>query len=285
MDATTLAEPVHGEVVMTEPKGQALSESRPAPAPMVDDGPSMVDPFIRRLVLDKSIDLDRLNAVRAMVRENEQETQRKAFNRAMVAVKAAIPIIVKNAENTDSKAKYATLDKIGAGVDHVLAENGITTSFYPLSGAREGHVRVECILAHVEGFERRVEVEVPVDAAGKNGTINKTPIHAWRSATTYARRTLYEMIFDVKSRIATPDDDGNAAGGKIPGLTQAQVDEIQGLVITTGTDPAKMLAGYKVERIEDLSLIQFGEVRILLEQKAAKQARAQKQPAERANAG
>ena len=30
MDATTLAEPVQGEVVMTEPNGHALAESRPA---------------------------------------------------------------------------------------------------------------------------------------------------------------------------------------------------------------------------------------------------------------
>ena len=262
--------------------GNAATVYEPAP-PARSDEASMVDPFIRRLVLDKSIDLDRLNAVRAMVKETEQDAQRKAFNVAMVAVKAAIPIIVKNAENTDSKAQYATLDKIGEGIDHVLAENGIYVSFYPLPATRENWVKVECVIGHTDGFERRVEVEVPFDSAGKNGTINKTPIHAWRSATTYARRTLYEMIFDVKSRKATPDDDGRAAGGAfMPTITTEQAAEIRQMLKGTKSNEAKFLDTYKVESIETLHPEQFEQAKGLLLQRAANMA---KKAGEALNAG
>ena len=268
-DLALAQEPVEAELARDAQSPVEIVEARQASTALAG-----IDPALAALIANPSLDLARVRAVLDLRKEVEQETARKAFNAAMAVVKARIPIIIKNAENTDNKSSYATLDSIGEKVDGILAESGIATSFYPVPGAAAGHVKVECVVSHVDGYERRFEAEVPFDKAGKNGTVNKTDIHAWRSATTYARRTLYEMIFDIKSKKLTKDDDGNAAGRRMT-INEKQAAEIRALVEATSTDEAKMLDGYSCEQIEDLSPVQFGEVRVLLEQKKAKLAKAQ----------
>lgn len=226
------------------------------------------DPILK-LIVNKNVDLARVEKVLALRREVEEEAARRAFNVAMVAVKGQIPVIVKNAANTDNNSQYATLDAIGELVDPVLSANGITASFYPLPTPKENYVRVECVIAHVAGYERRFEVEVPFDSTGIAGKTNKTNIHAWRSATTYARRTLYEMIFDIKSKKLTKDDDGNAAGALFV-INDEQIAELRKLIAATGTAEDFLLKQYERERLEDISPVLFGEIRILLEQKLRK---------------
>jgi hypothetical protein len=278
--------------VGTAPEGQSAAIYE-TPSSQAISG---IDPQLARLITDTTLDLDRVKAVLALRREiaDEEERKRKqadeavalrAFHEAFLRCQVEIPIVVRDEENSETHSQYATLARIGEKIDHIVSDNGFTLTFLPVPASREGFVKLEAILTHVPGgYERRFEAEVPVDNVGQKGGATKTAVHGWRSSTNYIRRTLYELIFNVKSRKATPDDDGNAAG-KITGLTAEQVEQIRKLVETTATDEDKMLTGYGVERIDQLSLIQFGEVRVLLEQKAAKQARAQKQPAERANAG
>lgn len=245
---------------------------KPAQTPTVYEAgrpPALAaDDPILKLITDKSISLDRVREVLALRKEVEQESARRAFNVAMAQVKARIPEIIKNAENKDNHSRYATLDAIGAAVDPILADNGISTSFYPVPTTRENFVKVECVVSHVEGYERRFEVELPFDTTGLAGKTNKTQIHGWRSATTYARRTLYEMIFDIKSKKVMVDDDGNAAGAPIiASVTEAQVEQIRDLVASSKTDAPKLLDMYGLESFAEMSLIQFGEIRVLLEQK------------------
>lgn len=238
--------------------------------PAVQEHP---DPIIA-LARDTSIDLERVKAIRAMMLEDKVEASRMAFNAAMVEVKRRIPIIVKNAENMFTHSVYASLDAIGEKVDSILAENGIVPSFYPVPGARDGHVKIECVLSHTEGYERRFEAEVPVDAVGMKGERTKTDIHAWRSGTTYARRTLYEMIFDIKSKKFTKDDDGNAAG-KAAFILPEQLEELQALIIETGTEPKVFNEAYKIEKLQDLSQVDFGDARARLKIKRAGQKKAE----------
>ena len=265
--AQSTAETAHGETATAGQRGLAVVEARQAPAPV-----TAIDPVIERLIADSSIDLERVKTVLALRREMEEDTARRAFNVAMASCKAEIPQVGKNAKNSENNSRYATLDKIGEAIDRIIAKHGFSTSFHPAPCARDGFLKVVCHVAHISGHERVFEAELPTDAAGIKGSINKTPIHAWKSTMTYGRRVLTEMIFDVKS---TNDDDGNAAGAKIiPGLAQEHIDQLRELIAGTKTEEAKVLEGTDCERIEDLSLIQFGEIRLLLEQKLARMAKA-----------
>jgi hypothetical protein len=270
-----------GQAVIEAQSSGAMVEAKPAPAALAG-----IDPALAELISNPSLDLERIKAVLALRKElaDEEERKRKeedaavalrAFNEAFLRVQTQIPIVVRDEENKETHSQYATLARIGEKIDHIVSANGFTLSFYPVPTTRDGSVKMECILTHVPGgYERRFEAEVPVDNVGQKGGATKTAVHGWRSSTTFMRRTLYELIFNVKSRKATPDDDGNAAGGRLT-ITEKQVAEIRALVEQTNTDAAKMLEGYERERIEDLSPVQFGEVRILLEQKKAKLAKAQ----------
>ena len=273
--------PASGEVVVEAHSAVAVVEPRQAPAALAG-----IDPALAQIIADPTFDLDRIKAVLALRKElaDEEERKRKeaetavalrAFNEAFLRCQTEIPIIVRDEENKETHSQYATIARIGEKIDAIVSANGFTLSFYPVPTKTEGAVKLECILTHVPGgYERRFEAEIPVDNVGAKGGATKTVVHGWRSSTTYMRRTLYELIFNVKSRKATPDDDGNAAGRRLT-IDEKQAAEIRALVEATSTDEAKMLEGYKRERIEDLSPVQFGEVRILLEQKKAKLARAQ----------
>lgn len=265
---TTLKQETEVEFADVRTARNEVVEARPQRPPVA----AGLDSVIERLISDPTIDLERVKTALALRKDIEQENARKSYNVAMARCKSLIPVVIKNAENSDNKAKYATLDAIGEQVDHILGENGITTSFYPVPSTKEKYIRVECVVAHVDGYERRFETEVPYDMTGAKGGVNKTEIHGWRSAATYARRTLYEMIFDIKSKKLTLDDDGNAAGGRgsVELISAEQADMIRELVKKTGTNIDTMLAVYKVESIPDIRASDFGRLHKQLEAKLAR---------------
>jgi hypothetical protein len=69
---------------------------------------------------------------------------------------------------------------------------------------------VTCILAHAAGHQEEVTIEGPYDDKGPQGTINKTDIHAAKSARTYLRLETFEAVTGMASRVML-DDDGNGA--------------------------------------------------------------------------
>ena len=225
--------------------------------------------MLERMINDPTIDLSRIEKVLEMRKAMEEDAQRKAFNAAMAACKAELPQVVKNAENTDNKSQYATLDKIGHAIDAVIAKYGFSTSFNPAPGAPPGFQRIEATVAHTAGHERHYTADLPLDAAGKNGTINKTPIHAWGSTMSYGRRYLTMMIFDVKSKVATPDDDGRAAGSG-PTITQEQADKLRELMEAAEANPRIFLEYYRISSVEELPAIKLASATAAIEKQLAK---------------
>lgn len=248
----------------------ALVESRQAPAPVAG-----IDDPIMAIIRDPSIDIERVRAFLSLRKEMADEEERKRkeaiaeqarreFNAALLACKKEIPIVIKNAKNTETHSQYSTHDQIGEAIDHIVAKHGFTASFYPIPSTKDGFVKVECLLAHSGGHERRFEAELPFDIAGPKGGATKTQIHGWKSATTYARKTLTEMIFDIKSK----DDDGNAAGKSKGVISDEQVAELRGLIIEAApsaddvTAFTEYLLGYvKANSLEVMTAQQFAKAK------------------------
>jgi hypothetical protein len=68
------------------------------------------------------------------------------------------------------------------------------------------HIKMICDVTHSGGFTKRYESEIPYDLAGSGGKVNKTKVQAFGSTTTYGRRYMEMLIFNI----ATADNDGNA---------------------------------------------------------------------------
>ena len=199
------------EIVAAEPV-----ESRAIAVPTLASESAAIISMIERAARDPSVDIEKFERLMAMRERTDREIARRSFNAAMAAAQHEMPQVIRRAENAQTKSVYAPLEAVGAAIDPVITAHGFSQSFGTADGAPAGSIRVTCLLAHSGGFEREYQADVPSDIAGIAGTKNKTPTHAFGSTISYGRRYLTMMIFNVKSRKALPDDDGNAASGGAP---------------------------------------------------------------------
>ena len=231
------------------------------PAEVVPVDPWM--PMIERLALNPAVDADKLVKLYELSDRASKERARVAFNAAMAAAQSELPQVVRRAQNTQTNSTYATLEAIGDAIDPVITAHGFSQTFSTADGAPEGSIRVVCRLAHAGGFERDYQADVPVDATGIKGVSNKTKTHAFGSTISYGRRYLTMMIFNVKSQRAMPDDDGNAAGGRmrrddeVEYASTEQIEHIKELIAETKSNAAQFLKACKVNELEDLTVAHY----------------------------
>lgn len=153
--------------------------------------------------------VERLYAIHKDVVDRQNEA---AFNAALSRAQQRIQPIAHNAENEHTHSTYSKLDAIMREIAPIFGEEGLSLSFTSetkndADPIAEGCVRTVGILAHKDGFSRRYHIDLPPDEVGAKGNTNKTRLQALGSTTSYARRYLTMMIFNV----ATGDDnDGNA---------------------------------------------------------------------------
>jgi hypothetical protein len=278
MDATTLAEPVQGEVVTTEPKGQALSESRPAPEPAVVDDPFLA--MIERAARDPAISVEKLERLFDLSERARAVRAKQAFAEAFAALQIELPtidrknrIVVYSKEARERKGgpvegvdvpqqstPYATLETIIAAIRAPLSKHGFGIRFEHATA--NGLIETTAILTHREGHAERANVPpLQHDSSG-----SKNNVQAVGSSLTYGRRyALLALLAIVSHAPQDADDDGKAAGEASPhaGITDEQVAELRALIVQASV-PEKierytgvMLKRYKVARMEDLTPAQF----------------------------
>ena len=125
-------------------------------------------------------------------------------------------------------------------------------------------MRITCELSHNAGHSKHFHADIPIDAAGMAGKVNKTPTHAFGSTMSYGRRYLTLMIFDI----ATEDDDGNRAGNGAV-ISDEQATDLLNLINEVGADKAKFLAYMRVDSIADIPVAKLGGAIAKLEAKRA----------------
>lgn len=246
-----------------------LPAQHPAPAVVAQSETASLLGVIERAARDPSVDLDKLERLFAMRKELETETARKAFNDAMAACQKEMPAVAKNASNTHTKSRYATLDKVAEAIAPIYTKHGFFLSFDEGECPNEGMMRIKCVVGHKDGFDREYSVDVPIDKAGARGNDNKTATHAFGSTMTYGRRYLTLAIFNIATKEATPDNDGNAVD---PGLSAEQVDEIEKLVTNCGLNRQKVLEYLRVPEFAEVSSRKFEEVKAVINRMKGTQA-------------
>jgi hypothetical protein len=192
----------------------------------------------------------------------QTKVQAATLTGAMAAAFSQIEGATKSANNPHFKTKYADLTAVIEAIKPALIANDLFFTQHPKPS--EGGVTVETVLHHAGGEHYSLgELFVPA---------NKQDAQGFGSALTYARRYALVTAFGVP----VEDDDGNAAArGTQQGsavsppqpISDADWALIVQLVEATGTDAAKVCAGYKVDSLKALSPQQFADLKGILEKR------------------
>jgi hypothetical protein len=198
----------------------------------------------------------------------EKNQGRKAFDEAMSAAKAEIPVITKNrqvgfeskkagASRTDYK--HEDLAEIARTVDPVLGKHGLSYRFRTTSAPNEP-ISVTCIISHRLGHSEENTL-----SAGRDDSGNKNSIQQIGSTLTYLQRYTLKAALGLA---ASADDDGKAAGDNET-LSDEQAAALEKLIIDTGGNVEKFCAFAKVEKIGDIFANRYDAAAAAVNQAAA----------------
>lgn len=173
-----------------------------------------VHPLVQR-VLEGTPDAATLREVMALQREWEAGEARKAFTRAMTALKRDLPAVIARDATVDYKAggsrvhyRHASLAGAMEAVTDPLTQHGFAVSWHP-SRTERGDVVVSCTLTHSEGHSESCSVPAPPDTSG-----GKSPAQSVASTITLlSRYTLLSLLGIATADMREPT--GEADGSRV----------------------------------------------------------------------
>lgn len=186
----------------------------------------------------------------------DRAQERRAFNKAIAAAKAEIPVIAKNREGHNNKG-YADFSAYARVVDPILGKHGLG---YRFRTVQDDRIHVTCILFHDDGHSEENTLAGPADTTG-----SKNAIQAIGSTLSYLQR--YSLV-QALGLAASDDDDGKAGGNGH--ITAEQVETLQSLIVEVGADIPRFLKYMKVAQLADIPAKQFQNAVGALESKRAK---------------
>lgn len=193
---------VDGEVMDAGPTAMtAVMDPLPASPPPVAAVTTMA--MIERAVI-AGANVDTLEKLMALHERWERAQARKAFDQALSAAKAELPLITKNKTVDFSTSKgrthyqYEDLASITQAVDPILSKFGLSYRFR--TKQEKNFLSVTCILSHRDGCCEETTLSSALDGSG-----NKNDIQAVGSAATYLQRYTLKLVLGLA---AAADDDG-----------------------------------------------------------------------------
>ncbi|MBR2691802.1 MAG: ERF family protein [Aquamicrobium sp.] len=208
---------------------------------------------VARAAADPTIDVTKMQALLAMQKEILSAQAEASFNAAMNACQKEMPQVVKNKKGENNK--YATLEQVDATVRPIYAKHGFSLSFgsKPLA---DGIVTVTCRLSHcaegaIIGHSVDYELSGAIDTSGPQGKATKTGIQGMGSTTSYLRRYLLCMIFNI----AVKDEDNDGARARF--ITPAQVEAIEAALGGQGDRVAGFCDRNGLRQISELDASSF----------------------------
>lgn len=168
---------------------------------------------ITRAASDPSMDMDKMERLFVMHEKMVKAEAETAFNTALARAQSQMGPVVHNAANTQTNSKYAKLAAINKVITPIYTAEGFSISFNTADALQPGYLRTIAILSHSQGHSREYHLDMPPDEMGAKGTVNKTKVHATGSTSSYARRYLVCMIFNVTTE---DDTDGNSVKKLMP---------------------------------------------------------------------
>lgn len=163
--------------------------------------------IIRTAVAGKA-DLTQLKELLAIQKDWEANEAKKIFASAFAAAQEKIAVVLKTKTNPQTHSKYAALDDIIESAKPVYTKEGFAVIFYEGVTAVQESIRICADVLHKAGHKETYFYDVPLDGKGIQGNANMTKIHGKASSTSYGRRYLMCMIWNIPTQ---DDNDGNGA--------------------------------------------------------------------------
>jgi hypothetical protein len=203
------------------------------------------------------------DVLHSLIDANERIMSKQAeidFNQAMTRLQKVLPIIQQKSELKHGErviTKYAKYEEIDPIVRPLYTKEGFSLS-YDTKPSGDTKTTYYCTLSHEGGHKKTIELTLPDDKGGA-----KSDVQAHISSMSYAKRHMMCAIFNIVT--TGEDDDGDASGVKT--VTEAQVTEMEELMVKVGADREKFLEHFKVTEIADLSNKDYTKAIALLKAK------------------
>lgn len=165
---------------------------------------------ISRAASDPAVDINKLERLMEMHERITAKEAEKAFTVSMAACQADLRQIAPDADNPQTRSKYATYAKLDSVLRPIYTKHGFALSFGEADSPKPDHVRVTCDVSHIGGFTKTYHRDMPADGKGAKGGDVMTKTHAAGAAGSYGARYLLKGIFNVA--IGEYDNDGNGHG-------------------------------------------------------------------------
>jgi len=163
--------------------------------------------IIDRAARDPNTDMDKLERLLGMYERITARQAVQSYTEAMSAAQAEMTRVATDANNPQTKSRYATYAALDRELRPTYTKHGFALSFGTAEGGPPEHVRVTCTVAHRDGHAERFHIDMPADGKGAKGGDVMTKTHATGAAMSYGQRYLLRAIFNI----AVGDDkDGNA---------------------------------------------------------------------------
>lgn len=152
------------------------------------DPPQRMHPLVSAAMSAGQVDPATLRELLAVQREWEAGEARKAYTRALAALKRDLPTVIERDQLVDYTSKggrtrytHASLAGVMDAITEPLTRHGFSLSWTPAIGDR--NVRVTCRITHSEGHHEEASLEAPPDNSG-----HKNPAQAIASTVTLLQR-------------------------------------------------------------------------------------------------
>lgn len=166
---------------------------------------------ISKAASDPAVDVNKLERLMEMHERITAREAEKAYTAAMAACQAEIKQVAPDADNPQTRSKYATYAKLDSVLRPIYTKHGFALSFGEADSPKPEHVRVTCDVFHSGGHTKTYHRDMPADGKGAKGGDVMTKTHAAGAAGSYGARYLLKGIFNVA--IGEYDNDGNGGAG------------------------------------------------------------------------
>jgi len=165
--------------------------------------------FIERAAMDPGFSLEKFEALLRLQRQEQDRQAEREFNAAMARAQGEMDPVRKGATNPHTRSKYARFEDIDMMLKPIYTRHGFSVRFRTEDAATPGWVKVVCVVAHEAGHIETFPLQAPLDSGGTAGKTNKTDVQAIGSTTSYLKRYLLTLAWNVS--LAGDDDDGEAS--------------------------------------------------------------------------
>jgi len=208
-----------------------------------------------RFAIERGAPIDQLERLMQMDKQVRDEQSERAVNVSMRSAQADMRPISADANNPQTKSRYATYAKLDTALRPIYTKHGFALSFDEGDSPKPDHIRVLCYVTHDCGHTRTYRKDMPADGKGAKGGDVMTKTHASGAAASYGMRYLLKGIFNVA--VGEDDKDGNAPKDTAATISPEQVGEIRELVESVDGSTDEFCKAFKIASVGDLPAARF----------------------------